>query len=369
MDDAREQGRSGGILHRCPRRPFLPESRGRSTVGEPRPRASPIGTFATAGSAGSRATRTCPWTRLLTSCSAFARCSWARRHGALVSHQTAASLFGLQIPLAPEDVRVHLTVPPPTRVRNRADRRIHVSAVPAAQIQRRAGVALTSPGRTWLDLAAHLPPGALLAVTDQMLARSVSADAASTGCSRPHAGVRGKRIARAVLAVADPLAGSPMESVLRWLIHEAGLPAPVLQHVVQDGDGRFARSGGPGVARPAGARGVRRQRAPGAESLRRRPPETERPGPGRLDGAALHLCRRAGTSGAGHRRHPRRSGPRVTGSARRVLRTRGHQALITTSSHDSVAMRPDQNSSSSQDIAAAATTCTSFFRAWSPATA
>jgi very-short-patch-repair endonuclease len=30
-----------------------------------------------------------------------------------------------------------------------------------------------------------------------------------------------------------------MESVLRWLIHEAGLPAPVLQHIVRDGDDRF----------------------------------------------------------------------------------------------------------------------------------
>ena len=30
-----------------------------------------------------------------------------------------------------------------------------------------------------------------------------------------------------------------MESVLRWLIHEAGLPAPVLQHVIRDGDGGF----------------------------------------------------------------------------------------------------------------------------------
>jgi very-short-patch-repair endonuclease len=158
--------------------------------------------------------------------------------GALVSHQSAASLFGLQIPLVPEDVRIHLTVPPPTRVRHRADRRIHVSAVPAAQIQRRAGVALTSPGRTWLDLAAHLPPGALLAVTDQMLARRYP----RSGFDRVLAAapvVRGKRTARAVLAVAQPLAGSPMESVLRWLIHEAGLPAPVLQHVVQDGADRF----------------------------------------------------------------------------------------------------------------------------------
>jgi hypothetical protein len=154
--------------------------------------------------------------------------------GALVSHQTAAELFGLEIPLIRRDGRIHLTVPPPTRVRNRADRQVHVSAVPPAQIQRRAGVAVTSPGRTWLDLAAVLPPAALLAVSDQMLARSYP----RTGFDRVLAAapaVRGKRMARAVLAVAHPLAGSPMESVLRWLIHEAGLPAPVLQHVVHDG--------------------------------------------------------------------------------------------------------------------------------------
>jgi hypothetical protein len=158
--------------------------------------------------------------------------------GALVSHRTAASLLGLQIPLAREDLRIHLTVPPPTRVRNRADRRIHVSTVPAMQIDRRAGVPITSPGRTWLDLAADLPPAALLAVTDQMLARNYP----RVGFDRILASapaVRGKRSARAVLTVADPLAGSPMESVLRWLIHEAGLPAPVLQHVVRDGDQSF----------------------------------------------------------------------------------------------------------------------------------
>jgi hypothetical protein len=158
--------------------------------------------------------------------------------GALVSHQTAAAMFGMQIPLAPDDARIHLTVPPPTRARHRADRRIHVSAVPAAQIQLRAGVRLTSPGRTWLDLAAHIPPGALLAVTDQMLGRKYP----RIGFDRileAAPGVRGSRTARAVLTVAHPAAGSPMESVLRWLIHAAGLPAPVLQHVVRDGAGGF----------------------------------------------------------------------------------------------------------------------------------
>jgi hypothetical protein len=158
--------------------------------------------------------------------------------GAVISHQTAASLLGLQLPLVPDDRRVHLTVPPPTRARHRADRRIHVSVVPAIQRQRRAGVDVTSPGRTWLDLAAHVPPAALLAVTDQMLARRYPR-AAFDRMLDSAAGVRGKRMARAVLAVADPLAGSPMESVLRWLIHAAGLPTPVLQHVVRDADRRF----------------------------------------------------------------------------------------------------------------------------------
>jgi hypothetical protein len=48
--------------------------------------------------------------------------------------------------------------------------------------------------------------------------------------------MRGIRTARRVLAIGNPLAGSPMESVLRWMIHEAGLPAPVLQHPVRGPD-------------------------------------------------------------------------------------------------------------------------------------
>ncbi len=47
------------------------------------------------------------------------------------------------------------------------------------------------------------------------------------------------RVTREVLPVADALAGSPMESVLRWLIHEAALAAPVLQHVVDGAGGEF----------------------------------------------------------------------------------------------------------------------------------
>lgn len=156
---------------------------------------------------------------------------------AVISHATAARLWGLEVPLVPDEPRVHLTVPPGTRIRNRADRRVHVSRLPEHYVQCRAGVPVTSPGRTWLDLAASVPAPALLAVADQMLARRYPAVALQRIVVAA-AGVRGVAAARRVVPLADGRAGSPMESVLRWLIHEAGLPAPVLQHrVLAEGGG------------------------------------------------------------------------------------------------------------------------------------
>lgn len=168
---------------------------------------------------------------------------------AVVSHVTAASLWGLQIPLVAEDRRVHLTVPPPTRIRSRSDRRVHCAQLEDWQIRRRGGMALTSPGRTWRDLAGELPAGALLAVTDQMLARRYPAEALQRLVDGGR-GMRGIRTARRVLAVADPLAGSPMESVLRWMIHEAGLPSPGAPAHDPGAPSGVHRSRGPGLAWP-----------------------------------------------------------------------------------------------------------------------
>jgi hypothetical protein len=157
---------------------------------------------------------------------------------AVVSHLTAAALWDLQVPLVRDDRRVHLTVPPGSRVRSRADRRMHTSTVPRPETRRRLGLTVTSPSRTWIDLAAAVPPAALLAVTDQMLARGYPADEFPAVLGRSP-GRRGVVDARRILACADPLAGSPMESVLRWLLHDAGLPRPLLQHVVRTDDGDF----------------------------------------------------------------------------------------------------------------------------------
>jgi very-short-patch-repair endonuclease len=159
--------------------------------------------------------------------------------GTVVSHRTAAALWGIEIPLQPRgDRRADLTVPPGSRAENRADRRIHRSGLAPEDVAVRSGFPVTTPARTWRDLAGVLLPPALLAVTDQLLDGHSTREALEGQLARQPRG-RGSARARAVLPVADPRAESPMESVLRWAVHESGLPAPELQFVVRDPGGRF----------------------------------------------------------------------------------------------------------------------------------
>ncbi|MBM7806235.1 very-short-patch-repair endonuclease [Geodermatophilus bullaregiensis] len=160
--------------------------------------------------------------------------------GAVLSHHTAAALWGIEVPLQVTAVTpVHVTVPMGSRAESRRDRSVHRTPLPEDDATRRAGMPVTTPARTWRDLAAVLQPSALLAVTDQLLARWCGRVELERQLARRPTG-RGSARARAVLPVADPRAESPMESVLRWLLHEARLPAPQLQYVVRDAHGRTA---------------------------------------------------------------------------------------------------------------------------------
>jgi very-short-patch-repair endonuclease len=158
--------------------------------------------------------------------------------GAVISHATAASLWGVAIPLQREERRVHLTVATGSAVRARQDRCIHRSPLAPDDVTTRLDLSLTTPERTWRDLAAVLAPPALLAVTDQLLAFWCTRETLTAQLSQ-HPSRRGSARARSVLAVADARAESPMESVLRWLLHAAGVPDPVLQHVIRTAEGDF----------------------------------------------------------------------------------------------------------------------------------
>jgi very-short-patch-repair endonuclease len=157
--------------------------------------------------------------------------------GAVISHHTAAAMWKVEIPLQPASAVVHLTVPPGSKARNRPDRRIHRVPLVRDDIQRRWGFWVTTPERTWRDLAAVLEPAALLAVTDQLLDVLCRPIHLERALARRPTGPGAAR-ARRVLPVADPKVDSPMESVLRWLLHDAGLPRPVLQFRAVDERGR-----------------------------------------------------------------------------------------------------------------------------------
>jgi very-short-patch-repair endonuclease len=131
----------------------------------------------------------------------------------------------------------HLTVQPGSRARNRRDRHLHRATLGPEDVERRWGMPATTPARTWRDLVPVLSPDRLLAVTDQLLLALCSLADLELALVRAPVRRGGVR-AREVLRVADPRADSPMESVLRWLLHAAGLPRPALQHRVRDDSGR-----------------------------------------------------------------------------------------------------------------------------------
>jgi hypothetical protein len=116
------------------------------------------------------------------------------------------------------------------------DRRVYRLALQDMDVVRRWSMPVTTPVRTWRDLAAILQPPALLAITDQLVNGLASRLELEAELHRRPTG-RGCARARLVLPLADPRAESPMESVVRWLVHDAALPAPAVQYAVRDESG------------------------------------------------------------------------------------------------------------------------------------
>jgi very-short-patch-repair endonuclease len=159
--------------------------------------------------------------------------------GAVISHLSAADVWGLQIPFRErDDERVHLTVPAGSGAESRVDRRLYRLRLSETDVARRWSMLVTTPARTWRDLAGVLEPPALLAATDEIVNGLASRRELHEELMRRPAG-RGCARARRVLPFADPRAESPMESVLRWLVHQARLPAPELQFTITDARGTF----------------------------------------------------------------------------------------------------------------------------------
>lgn len=153
---------------------------------------------------------------------------------AVLSHEVAAALLGIELlePLATS----RLTVP-----RNRSrlvvpDWTVVRSDVPEGEQVATDGLRATSGLRTALDLARVLPTREALVAAESAVRRGLADSAELTRRLRATEG-SGASGLRLVGELLDPSSGSVLESLLRWTLHDAGVPRPRTQHQVCDEEG------------------------------------------------------------------------------------------------------------------------------------
>lgn len=153
--------------------------------------------------------------------------------GALAGY-SAAALLGADC--APRDAPAEL-IAPGSGVRARPGLVVHRGVLPEPDVCVALGCRVTTPVRTAWDLARRLGRTEAVVAVDA-LARVGRFDPAVLLASRPHRpAARGCRRLDTVVALADARAESPMETRLRLLLVDHGLPVPAVQYPIVDGDG------------------------------------------------------------------------------------------------------------------------------------
>lgn len=154
---------------------------------------------------------------------------------AVFAGATAAWMLGLD--LVPNDP-VEIIVPVGSGIRTRAGLNVRRGEMPSSDVATIRGMRATAVHRTLCDLCLRLPAiDALIAI--DMAVHLGLADANSirhySNAVQGRAGAYRLRSLAAVAADAE----SPMETRLRWLLIQAGLPCPEVQAKLRDREQRF----------------------------------------------------------------------------------------------------------------------------------
>ena len=160
------------------------------------------------------------------------------RPGAVVTGRSAAVLWGVH--LAERDDDVELTLSPGDHPVRTAGVRARRAALDDHRVCRHRGVRVTDPEATAVALAAALPFDEAVIAVDRMTVRGVAALPSVRVLAEQGTG-RGCRRARAVCALADGRAESPLETRVRLLLVRSALPVPVAQFTVRSAAGFIAR--------------------------------------------------------------------------------------------------------------------------------
>ena len=108
---------------------------------------------------------------------------------------------------------------------------------PTEYVRTRVGL-VTTPARTFFDLARRDEPRITVPVLDALVRRTGLDLGDARGVASRHSRVAGIQRLRQALALVDPGSESPRESLLRVILMESGVPRPRCNHRIFDG-GRF----------------------------------------------------------------------------------------------------------------------------------
>lgn len=196
--------------------------------------------------------------------------AWRRLLGgsAVFAGSTAAWLHGLD---TTSSQPVEVIVPVGSAIRSRAGLIVHRAEIDASEIVSVRGLAATGIHRTLWDLCRGLTPVEALVAIDMAVAKPVTDKEAlrryANGLGRSGGAAR----LRTLVALAEP-AESPMETRLRWLLIQSGLPDPEVQRELRDDDGQFV--GRADLFFPASSLVVEYEKGPLAPEMRVLQPET-----------------------------------------------------------------------------------------------
>lgn len=156
-------------------------------------------------------------------------------YGVLVGY-SAAELLGAVC--APRDVDAEIGVPGRT-LRDRPGLRVHRDHLADDEVTEVHGMLVTTPVRTAYDLARWQPTVEAVAAVDALARLGRFAPARLMEIRARYPNARWRRRVPKVVALADSGAESVMESRLRLVMVQHGLPRPVTQFRIHDIDDRL----------------------------------------------------------------------------------------------------------------------------------
>jgi hypothetical protein len=159
--------------------------------------------------------------------------------GGAIGLESAAHLMGLRGLDPGLDVRV--MVPTTRSLRPQTHLLVRRVQLTADDVTSLFGMPVTTPVRTASDLARFLPRVEAVIALDAMLRQSKLSPAALLSYIDDHVGWPGVPAVRTALSLSDGLAESPMESRMRLVIIDSGLPAPRAQVKIYRGKRFVAR--------------------------------------------------------------------------------------------------------------------------------